>query len=121
VYGLRRLVVAQANKGRAGVCRRPSRPGQVPQRLRDALTTRIQSVFRAAELNGQAINEQDAKQLINQGQALLDHASACGSNPENCAPQRRVLYDACSTGCASGPRSHCGIDGELPCRPGPSR
>jgi hypothetical protein len=52
---------------------------------RDGLAAQIQSMLEAAEFNEQAINEQEAKQLINQGQALLDQASACASNPGKCA------------------------------------
>ena len=51
---------------------------------RNALTAQIQSMLEGAEFNGQAINEQQAKQIISQAQSLLDQASACASNPGSC-------------------------------------
>jgi hypothetical protein len=38
-----------------------------------------------AEFNTSVVNEQQAKQLIDAGQALLDQASACASSPQACA------------------------------------
>lgn len=52
---------------------------------RDNLTAQIQSILEGAEFNGEAINEQEAKRLIDRGQALLDRASACALNPGICA------------------------------------
>ncbi len=51
---------------------------------RDGLTAQIKSMLEAAEFNGQAINEQQAKQIISAGQALLNQAGAGASNPGNC-------------------------------------
>ncbi len=51
---------------------------------RDGLTAQIKSMLEAAEFNGQAINEQQAKLIISEGQALLNQAGACASNPGNC-------------------------------------
>jgi hypothetical protein len=52
---------------------------------RDSVSAQIQSMLEAAEFKGHAISEQEAKQLINQGLALLDQASDCASNPGKCA------------------------------------
>jgi hypothetical protein len=52
---------------------------------RDALTAQIKPMLESAEFNGQAINEQQGKQIISQGQTLLNQASVCASNPGSCA------------------------------------
>jgi len=52
---------------------------------RDALASQIKQMLEGAEFSGLAINEQQAKQLISDGQTLLDHASACASNPGACS------------------------------------
>jgi hypothetical protein len=44
---------------------------------RDALASQIKTILEGAEFGGLAINEQQAKQLISAGQALLNQASAC--------------------------------------------
>jgi hypothetical protein len=51
---------------------------------RDVLTTQIKPMLEAAEFNGQAIDQQQAKQIIQKGQALLNQAGACASNPGSC-------------------------------------
>jgi hypothetical protein len=51
---------------------------------RDALAEQIKSMLEEAEFHGLAINEQQAKQIISAGQALLDQASACAANPGTC-------------------------------------
>jgi len=51
---------------------------------RDALAAQIQSMLEGAEFQGMAINEQQAKQVIGEAQALLDQAGACASNPGQC-------------------------------------
>ncbi|HZC43975.1 MAG TPA: hypothetical protein VE195_07355, partial [Acidobacteriaceae bacterium] len=52
---------------------------------RDALTAQIKPMIEEAEFNGQAINEQQGKQIISEGQTLLDQASVCASDPARCA------------------------------------
>jgi hypothetical protein len=52
---------------------------------RDDLTAQIKSMIEGAEFNGKANDEQEAKEVISRGQALLDQASACASNPGKCA------------------------------------
>lgn len=52
---------------------------------RDALASRIKPMLEGAEFNGLAIDEPQAKQLIDSAQSLLDKASACASNPAACA------------------------------------
>ena len=52
---------------------------------RDDLTAQIQSILEGTEFNGEAINEQKAKHLIDRGRALLDQARDCASNPAICA------------------------------------
>jgi hypothetical protein len=52
---------------------------------RDGLTAQIKAMLEDAEFIGEAINEQQAKQIINAGQALLNQARACASDPGNCA------------------------------------
>jgi hypothetical protein len=52
---------------------------------RDELVAQIQSMLQGAEFQGQAINDQQAQQIISQAQSLLDQASACASNPAACA------------------------------------
>jgi hypothetical protein len=44
---------------------------------RDALAGQMIALLEGAEFNGQSINEQQAKQLISQGQALLSQVNAC--------------------------------------------
>ena len=51
---------------------------------RDGLTAQIKSMLEGAEFNGQAIDEQQAKKIISGGQALLNQASACASDPGTC-------------------------------------
>ncbi len=48
---------------------------------RDATASQIKAVLEGAAFNGQALNEQQAKQLISQAQALLDQASQLPGNP----------------------------------------
>ena len=43
-----------------------------------------QPTLEGAQFHRQAINEQQAKQLISAGQALLNQASACAANPGTC-------------------------------------
>lgn len=52
---------------------------------RNGLTSQIQSVLEGAEFSGESIDEQSAKNLISQGQALLNQANACAANPAQCA------------------------------------
>ena len=52
---------------------------------RDVLAAQIKTMLEGAEFNGQAINEQQAKQVIDAAQALLNQASACAANPGSCA------------------------------------
>jgi hypothetical protein len=52
---------------------------------RDALTAQIKPMLEGAEFNGQAINEQQGKQIILEGQRLLSQASVCASDPGTCA------------------------------------
>jgi hypothetical protein len=51
---------------------------------RDALAAQIKTMLEGAEFSGLAINEQQAKQLINASQTLLNQASACAANPGSC-------------------------------------
>ena len=51
---------------------------------RDGLTAQIKSMLEGAEFNGEHINEQQAKQIIDEGQALLNQASVCASDPGDC-------------------------------------
>jgi len=44
---------------------------------RDALASQMIGLLEGAEFNGQSINEQQAKQLISQGQALLNQVNTC--------------------------------------------
>jgi len=48
------------------------------------LTAQIKSMLEGAEFTGQALDEEQAKQIISEGQALLNLASACASNLGNC-------------------------------------
>ena len=52
---------------------------------RDALAAQIKSLLDAAEFHGEAIDQQQAKQLIHSGQALLARASSCAEEPDDCA------------------------------------
>jgi hypothetical protein len=52
---------------------------------RDFLAAQIKSMLDAAEFHGQAINENQANQLIRAGQNLLDRASSCAEEPEDCS------------------------------------
>jgi hypothetical protein len=52
---------------------------------RDNLVAQILPMLAGAEFNGAAIDDQKAQDLIAQAQALLDQASACASNPAQCA------------------------------------
>jgi hypothetical protein len=52
---------------------------------RNALTGQIQSMLEGAEFNGQAINEQQARQIIRQAKALLNQASDCAKDPASCS------------------------------------
>jgi hypothetical protein len=54
---------------------------------RDDLTAQIQSMLEGAEFHGKAIDEQEANQLISKGEALVEQASDCASNPGKCALQ----------------------------------
>jgi len=49
------------------------------------LTAQIKSMLEGAEFNGQAIDENQAKKIISDGEALLQQASACASSPETCS------------------------------------
>src|SRR5581483_11987385 len=53
---------------------------------RNALATRMIGMLEAAAFRGQAIDEQQAKQIIDQANALLDAVSRCASGaPANCS------------------------------------
>ena len=52
---------------------------------RDAIASQIKPMLEGAEFSGLSINEQQAKQLISDGQSLLDRASSCAANPAACA------------------------------------
>jgi hypothetical protein len=52
---------------------------------RDPLAAQMKQLLEGAAFGGLSINEQQAKQLISAGQALLDQASACAANPGGCA------------------------------------
>jgi hypothetical protein len=52
---------------------------------RDALTAQIKPMLDGAEFGGQAINEQQGKEIISLGQGLLYQASVCASDPASCA------------------------------------
>jgi hypothetical protein len=52
---------------------------------RDALTARIKPMLEGAEFNGQAIDEQQGKQIIAEGQWLLFEAGFCAFDPAFCA------------------------------------
>jgi hypothetical protein len=52
---------------------------------RDDLAAQIQAMLQGAEFKGEAINEQEAKQLIGRAQGLLDQANVCAANPGKCA------------------------------------
>jgi hypothetical protein len=52
---------------------------------RDALTAQIKAMLEGAEFGGLAINEQQAKQIIAAGSALLNQASACAADPGACS------------------------------------
>jgi hypothetical protein len=54
---------------------------------RDALAAQIKSMLDAAEFHGQSIDEQHAKHLIRAGQALLERASSCAEEPEDCGSE----------------------------------
>jgi len=51
---------------------------------RDGLATQIKSMLEGAEFSGEPIDGKVAKDIINEGQALLDQASACAANPAKC-------------------------------------
>jgi hypothetical protein len=51
---------------------------------RDALAAQMKSLLDAAEFHGEAIDQQQAKQLIRSGQALLNRAGECAAEPEDC-------------------------------------
>ncbi|MGO9055796.1 MAG: hypothetical protein ACLQU2_00175 [Candidatus Binataceae bacterium] len=51
---------------------------------RDGLAAQIKSMLEGAEFNGRSIDEQQARQIIRQGQALLNQARDCASDPANC-------------------------------------
>jgi hypothetical protein len=53
--------------------------------VRDPLAAQMKQMLEGAAFGGISINEQQAKQLISAGQALLDQASACAVNPGACA------------------------------------
>jgi len=52
---------------------------------RDALAAQIKLLLDAAEFHGEAIDQQQAKQLIRSGQALLERAASCAEEPDDCA------------------------------------
>ena len=52
---------------------------------RDNIASQIKLKLEGAEFSGLSINEQQAKQLITDGQSLLDRASACAADPAACA------------------------------------
>jgi hypothetical protein len=56
---------------------------------RDELTAQIKSMLDAAEFNGEAIDEEQAREMIRKGEALLDQASECASNPGSCGHVER--------------------------------
>jgi hypothetical protein len=51
---------------------------------RDALAAQIKSMLEGAEFGGQSIDEKAAKEIIEQGEDLLDRASDCASHPARC-------------------------------------
>jgi hypothetical protein len=51
---------------------------------RDAIAQQIKSLLEGAQFNGQAIDENQAQQLISAGQALLNRAGECAAEPEHC-------------------------------------
>ncbi len=51
---------------------------------RDELTAQIKSMLDAAEFNGEAIDEEQAREIIRKGEALLEQASDCASKPGSC-------------------------------------
>jgi hypothetical protein len=55
------------------------------QTRRDAIAGQMRSMLEGAAFGGKSINEQQAKRLINQGQALLADVSACAGDPADCA------------------------------------
>jgi len=52
---------------------------------RDNIASQIKQMLEGAEFGGLSIDEQQAKQLIADGQSLLDRANACATNPGACA------------------------------------
>ena len=52
---------------------------------RDGLAAQIKSMLESAEFNGRSTDEQQARQIIRQGQALLNQARDCASDPANCS------------------------------------
>jgi hypothetical protein len=48
---------------------------------RDDLVAQMKAMLESAEFGSLAINEQQTKQLIGAGQALLNQAGACAANP----------------------------------------
>jgi len=52
---------------------------------RDTIASETKDLLRGAQFGGLSINEQQAKELIDRGQSLVDVASACASDPSACA------------------------------------
>jgi hypothetical protein len=52
---------------------------------RDKLTVEIRSMLERAEFNKDAIDEEQARRIINEARELLDQASDCALYPEGCA------------------------------------
>jgi hypothetical protein len=52
--------------------------------VRDGLASEIKSMLEGAEFNGEEIDEKGAKDIIKEGQALLDQAKDCASHPDKC-------------------------------------
>lgn len=52
---------------------------------RDDIGAKIQSMLHDAQLNGESIGEDQAKQIIGEGRELLDKARDCAADPLGCA------------------------------------
>jgi hypothetical protein len=48
------------------------------------LAEQIKSLLDGVEFNGQSVNDSQATELIFAGQALLNRASECAAEPEDC-------------------------------------
>ncbi len=52
---------------------------------RNGLTSQIKAMLEGAEFNAEPIDEKVAKDIIKEGQALLDQANTCAADPVKCA------------------------------------